>query len=84
MLRMMMSRSSPCTFSRFFTNSPQNWSSSSRAISASSRAEKSASLLRKFLQRRFDLRLLRLGEGDYADAAAGSRASGSSRTSLAM
>ena len=27
-----MSRSSPWTFSRFFTNRPQNWSSSSRAI----------------------------------------------------
>ena len=47
---MMMSRSSPCTFSRFFTNRPQNTSFSSRTYSVSSRAPNSLSSSAKRLR----------------------------------
>ena len=63
----MTSRSSPWTFSRFFTNSPTACSSSSRVSSASYRRAKSASACASALQRALDLALLRLGERDDAD-----------------
>ena len=67
-----MSRSSPCTFSRFLTNSPPNWPSSSRSRSASSEVREGPCRSPQALDGRLDrLRLLRLGERDDADALAG-------------
>ena len=65
-----MSRSSPCTFSRFLTSRPTNCPSFSALPFGIQPIAEFRIVLGQPLQGVLDLVLLRLGEGDDADAPA--------------